>query len=375
MKNSRWILCGLFSLFALLASSQNSDAEKGIQLYEQKKYQSALPYLQRAAKAGNVEVLSCLGEMYLFGQGVVVDYTSALNMYRRGAEKDDAECLIGMGMLYHNGCGVEKDLTKAFMYMKKAADMGSDGACYHLSEFYERGEGCEIDLVKSLEYAERAVENGGILGVDRIGYMYMQGVKGEPDYSKTLYYLTRPGFPYSPDTRLLVARLLYEGRGTSDILQDYPCRYEKRFYDKGVTGKTYIAEALTIVDKLVEEGHEEARPYQQQWKMKYEELIAYSEREEMPEYPGGVNALVSFISSQLRYPEDAYEMNIQGKVIVGFIISKDGYISDVHIKKSVYPSLDAEAIRVIKLMPKWKPGKKGGKNVEVQYSVPITFRF
>ncbi len=96
--------------------------------------------------------------------------------------------------------------------------------------------------------------------------------------------------------------------------------------------------------------------------------------EQMPSFPGGEAALTAFLSSNTKYPEIALENNIQGRVVVKFIVEKNGSITDVHVVKSVDPSLDKEAVRVVKSMPKWTPGKQNGQAVRVQYMVPVTFK-
>ena len=96
--------------------------------------------------------------------------------------------------------------------------------------------------------------------------------------------------------------------------------------------------------------------------------------ETMPQFPGGPQELFGFLSKNIRYPKDAMEANIQGRVIVTFVVGKDGSINDARVVKSVNPSLDAEALRVINAMPKWTPGTQSGKAVNVKYTVPITFR-
>ena len=96
--------------------------------------------------------------------------------------------------------------------------------------------------------------------------------------------------------------------------------------------------------------------------------------EQMPSYPGGSGGLMSFISSHLKYPLVAEENGIQGRVIVSFVVEKDGSISNVKIAKGVDPSLDREAMRVINSMPRWTPGKIKGQPVRVKYTVPVNFR-
>ena len=95
--------------------------------------------------------------------------------------------------------------------------------------------------------------------------------------------------------------------------------------------------------------------------------------EEMPEFPGGDAALIAYIAQSVKYPQIAQENGIQGKVYVNFVVGKDGSISNVKIARGVDPSLDKEAIRVVTALPKWKPGKQGGKPVRVSYTVPINF--
>ena len=94
--------------------------------------------------------------------------------------------------------------------------------------------------------------------------------------------------------------------------------------------------------------------------------------EDMPQFPGG--SVQKWSAKNVKYPMIAQENNIQGKVFVQFVIEKDGSVSDVKVARSVDPSLDKEAIRVVKAMPKWKPGKQRGKPVRVSYTVPINFQ-
>ena len=96
--------------------------------------------------------------------------------------------------------------------------------------------------------------------------------------------------------------------------------------------------------------------------------------EEMPQFPGGPAALFEFLSKNIQYPKDAEKAKLQGRVIVTFVVKKDGSITDAKVVKSVAPSLDAEALRVINAMPNWAPGRQGGQPVNVKYTVPLTFR-
>ena len=96
--------------------------------------------------------------------------------------------------------------------------------------------------------------------------------------------------------------------------------------------------------------------------------------EKMPEFPGGVQELLGFLSKTIKYPAEAEKAGTQGRVIATFVVRKDGSISDARVVKSVDPLLDAEALRVINAMPAWIPGTQNGKPVNVKYTVPISFR-
>jgi len=95
--------------------------------------------------------------------------------------------------------------------------------------------------------------------------------------------------------------------------------------------------------------------------------------EDMPAFPGGMEAMIQFISSNIKYPADAKKQKVDGRVLVKFVVEKDGSITEVKVIKPTFPSLDAEAIRVVKAMPKWKPGYQNGKAVRVQFTMPINF--
>ncbi len=96
--------------------------------------------------------------------------------------------------------------------------------------------------------------------------------------------------------------------------------------------------------------------------------------EDMPSFPGGMNECLKFIAQNMKYPVDAQKAGIQGRVIVQYTVMKDGAIADTHVLRSVSPSLDAEALRVVNKMPNWIPGKQRGVPVNVKYTIPITFK-
>ena len=95
--------------------------------------------------------------------------------------------------------------------------------------------------------------------------------------------------------------------------------------------------------------------------------------EQMPEYPGGMQALFEFLKENMKYPEDAQKQKVEGRVLVKFVVETDGSISKIEVVKNAFPSLDAEAERVVRIMPKWTPGKQKGQVVRVKFVLPINF--
>lgn len=148
-----------------------------------------------------------------------------------------------------------------------------------------------------------------------------------------------------------------------------------------------IAETLTIVedDADVEEtAIVSSEELNQAVEIKYvpvaveeeepEEQTIFEVVENMPDFPGGQAALMQYLAKNIKYPTIAQENGTQGRVIVQFVVNKDGSIVDAKVVRSVDPYLDKEALRVINTMPKWKPGMQRGKPVRVKFTVPVMFR-
>lgn len=96
--------------------------------------------------------------------------------------------------------------------------------------------------------------------------------------------------------------------------------------------------------------------------------------EQMPMFPGGDRKLMEYLESSIQYPQECEESCVQGRVIVTFVVERDGSISQAKVAKSLDPLLDAEALRVVNAMPKWIPGRQNGVTVAVKYTIPVTFR-
>lgn len=105
-----------------------------------------------------------------------------------------------------------------------------------------------------------------------------------------------------------------------------------------------------------------------------EESKVFDVVEQMPSFPGGQGALLEYLASHVKYPVVAQENGVQGRVVVSFVVERDGSITDVRVVRSVDPSLDREAARVVSSMPRWTPGKQNGSAVRVKYNVPVMFK-
>ena len=105
-----------------------------------------------------------------------------------------------------------------------------------------------------------------------------------------------------------------------------------------------------------------------------DEFIGFIQFPKEPEFPGGTDSLYKFLNNNLKYPEDAKKDSIQGRVICRFTIDTDGSITDIRVLRSVHPSLDAEAVRVISAMPKWVPAEIDGKKIKRKFTMPIVFK-
>jgi protein TonB len=151
--------------------------------------------------------------------------------------------------------------------------------------------------------------------------------------------------------------------------------------DQEMKSQDDLAETNTAIGAFTVEGNDETAEVKhveekiaEPEPVKEEETKVFDVVEQMPSFPGGPSALMQYLSSNIKYPVVAEENGVQGRVVCTFVVERDGSITDVRVVKSVDPSLDKEAVRVVKGMPKWIPGKQNGSAVRVKYTVPVTFR-
>lgn len=138
--------------------------------------------------------------------------------------------------------------------------------------------------------------------------------------------------------------------------------------------ETKVAISIADVKGNDEEHGKDIADLKQVVTQQVEEEKPYEMVEQMPTFPGGQEALLKYITSNLRYPTIAQENGVQGSVICQFVVDRDGSVKNVRVVRSLDPSCDKEAVRVIQSLPKWIPGKQNGRAVPVYYTVPIRFK-
>lgn len=176
------------------------------------------------------------------------------------------------------------------------------------------------------------------------------------------------------NNRLSSETILYpDGQTQEEVTLTYTIEKgkEKRKYDR----KCYYPEGALQYEEHFDGEETKTIYYKSNGKVNKKPKEKIAPYETMPSFPGGVEALFAYLSKNVKYPKVAQENKIEGRVIVQFVVAKDGKIEDAKVVRSGGdPSLDKEAVRVIKSMPSWKPGTQRGKPVRVKYTVPVNFR-
>jgi TonB family protein len=185
-------------------------------------------------------------------------------------------------------------------------------------------------------------------------------------YSKKTFNNKRRGALIMFSATLAVAGIVFQSQ-TNLMAQD-----------KTKKNKASNSDAKKITQENIKEGSPEDLYYQEKPGDKIvvvdPQKMNFTSVEQMPEFPGGQDSLLSYLVTNIRYPEAARKANVQGKVIAQFVVNQTGEIEHVEIKRDLSPECDAETIRVIKNMPAWKPGEQDGKKVRVYYTLPISFK-
>ncbi len=363
-------------------AQSNPDTESGIRFYKAKNYKDALPYFQRAAKAGDPVAMDFLGYMYENGYGVPVNGTIAMNLYRKGEAKGHTPCIVGIGRLYREGIGVTVNHKTAYNYFFKAAELKNYEAEYYVYRCKMEGKGTEQDLPGALAYAERSAFDGYGWLSSAIGDMYYKGVGTEVNYDKALewymyWFSHKNEYLFGSDTEndlmLRIAEMLYKGQGTGEKpnFKLWNDKYKIKFYADGETGRACITDALVILEELVlKKNFADAVPLHNTVKNKYQERLAASNKVEAPRLTEAAQKHLN------RYPtprKPAIESAGYGEIRIAFTVTSSGSITNASYKKRVLIPLDEAALQMINRMPAWKPAKKGGFDTDCTVVMGITW--
>lgn len=298
----------------------------------EKNTSEAISWYHKAAEHGDQDAQNNLGYIYYEGEEVEKDIIEAISWFRKSAEQGNvvAQCILGF--LYYNGGDVERNLTESVNWYRKAAEQGHPDAQCQLGNFFYNGEGVEKDAVEAVKWFRRAAIQGVSRAQNILAECYENGYGVTQDMNEATKWRNMAG-----------------RQGNTDTEFDLP--------DSAIVDDIIIVEEFDFPDSAI-----------------VDDTTIHDNVEQMPEFPGGISALMGFLSRNIKYPKEAEENGIQGRVIVSFVVEKDGSITDIQVVKPVELSINKEAIRVASLMPKWIPGKHDGTEVRVKYTMPITFR-
>ena len=251
--------------------------------------------------------------------------------------------------------------------------------CHHTGECRGTCPACEAEV----RYIERQLDIRRQLGkaVTIVGISAgLSALTGCGDKAKKVEEVERDSLTVGKVLVEPVERLSGEVdyQGTDGIVSDESERQQKT--TKKRTAKFKMPKKTDKVESIVQE---QDVLYEGEVRAETLPLIIYPKKEDdnvfgvveqMPMFRGGTNALMDYLAANIQYPKEMEEICVQGRVIVTFVVEKDGSITEAKIAKSVHPILDDEALRVVNAMPKWNPGKQNGVSVRVKYTIPVTFR-
>lgn len=303
--------------------------DKGREYLAAEDYENAFLCHKQAAGLGYAAAQNSLGECYRMGLGVDQDYSEAVKWYRKAAEQGNADAQNNLGLCYDNGFGVIQSETEAVKWYRKAANQGHVIAMCNLGTCYAQGNGVPQSEVEAVKWYEKAAEQGSTFAQALLSF---KGLSQD-----------------EIDEIQIEEEVVVEAVHEEAIMPVYPVA-ELKMPPVELGPITVREDPPSLEDKV------------------------FDVVEVMPSFPGGTSALMQYISANLRYPVIAQENGIQGRVGVGFIVERDGSITDVKVIRAVDPTLDKEAVRIVSTMPKWIPGKQNGQTVRVRYNVPVTFK-
>ncbi len=326
-------------------------------------YQPSIDFLEKVRQNEIVSnVLTQMGKEGNYYQGQLYengkDYMEAIKWYRKSAEQGYDAAQKKLAAMYYNGTGVAQDFSQAAKLYNKVAQKRDPESQYVLGMMYEHGEGVTQNRSEAINWYRRAAWQGNKDAKERLQQMGLCMGSLNVTSSPTGAAIQIDGKSYGKTPATI--ENLFEGEHSIYIyLQGY-VPFEETFTIKEDETTIVSSSLLTVGKTHVREENENDEVF---------EVV-----ETNPSFPEGDKAQADWIQQNMRYPQSAKEKNIQGRVLVQVIVNKDGSIVEPMVLRSVDPDLDKEAIRLVSSMPKWIPGKSGGKEVRVRHTIVITFR-
>lgn len=267
----------------------------------------------------------------------------------------------GMG-LYTGRNGYRRDFEKAREALLEAARLNNADAECILAHMYENGNGVEQDYAVAAEWYRKAADKNVAMAQNSLAYFYDEGLGVEQSFIEAAKWYKKAADNNDASAQYNYADMLANGIGIEKDLEQALEYYRK-------ARKNGVQQAASEISKIERSLNSEKADGSES-----NEDNAYFTVDVLPEYPGGSQALLEYLRTEIKYPTVCREDKIEGRVLVTFVINKDGSIVDPEVVRGVHPALDSEALRVISQMPAWKPGILHGQVVRVKYTVPINFR-
>jgi len=328
----------LLLLFLFLCGSVSAQRSGKALSSDRNVYWNSGPYqtdrLRELASEGSSDDAVSLGLIYQQGLGVETDMVQAVGWFRRAAEAGHAEAQVLLGNCYRDGIGVEADIDEAFVWYEKAsAQAGDEGLTLQGRRFLTDG---SRDERKAFRCFKKAAEAGHAEAQHLLGDCCLWGTGTMQDASRAAVWYRKAAKQGYKQAQLALCACYRNGIGVQRN------SWEADLWEQSALRSTADIDSV----------------------------------EKMPEFQGGdINTFRNWVQKQVVYPQIARENGISGRVVVRFIIEKDGQIGDIQVLSSPAECLSNEVIRIVRSSPRWEPGSADGEPVRVRYTLPVDFVF
>jgi len=295
----------------------------------------------------------------------VFSVTAAVSQELSQEDINRAKELTTKGIGYYTGRnGYTRDFQKAYEYLIEAASLNNTDAECVLAHMYENGNGVEKDYSKAAEWYRKAADKNVALAQNSLGYFYDEGLGVEQSFSEAAKWYRKAAENNNASAQYNLANMYAAGIGVEKSFDQALYFYRKA----QANGVQNAAAEIAKLERLKASGQALENADEVRDSVHFTCVTN-------PEFPGGTAALLNYLRTNIRYPVDCRENRIEGRVLITFVINKNGTISNIEVQRGVHSSLDREAARVISEMPAWSPGRDAdGNPVRVMYSVPVNFR-